>query len=705
MTDAEPSNPYAGSRQSGRTADYTQGRQRPWLAPAGVGAAALAVFLLTLAPTVAAEDSGELIAAAWHFGIPHPPGYLLWTILCGAFLHAFAVGAVAFRANLFSALCSSAAAVVAYAALREMKLSKPAAASGALVWIWSYWSWSQSVITEVYPLNSLFTAALLWCAMRWRSTGDSRHLLRASLLFGLGMSNHHTLALAALALILWVLFQEPGLLVRWKLVLKSLAAFAVGLLPYVYLPIRAAADPPMNWGNPSNRQRFVAHVTRESYGALGPLAAAEPRSIARFGQQLAYLGNSVVDDMTPWLTGLAALGMVVMARRDRRALVLAALWLLTTGVLYALLANYDFDVVSQWATRVFLIPMMLGIAIPIAFAQECGLDRCRRAFMGYPPLRLAGAVMIAILPPGIQLVSHWRVCNYSNYWYAHDHARNLLACMEPNAIVFPRSDHSAFSLAYLTMVEGWRSDVRIADLYGGGESELLAGRPPDAPGALAAPHIQHEGRPVYFTTKTQWPAVNARLVSAGPLYRWLAPGEPFDRRGLLERCRYRNWDDPSALDSGARYILCEFEFFAGLDALEAGLVGAALERFEKAAALRPLTNELHNNIGSALAEKGRRAEAIPYFENAARIDPRYLTPRRNLAKLYLDQGRTLDAKRLLEEIIRISPDDFWAYRQLGSLHDRWLGERERAMYYWRESLRRNPDQPDLRALLRTQQED
>jgi len=98
--------------------------------PVGVGVAVLALFALTLGPTVTAEDSGELIAAAWHFGIPHPPGYPLWTILCGVFVHLVPLGSVALRANLFSAVCSAGAAVVAYAAIREVGLSPPPAAPG-----------------------------------------------------------------------------------------------------------------------------------------------------------------------------------------------------------------------------------------------------------------------------------------------------------------------------------------------------------------------------------------------------------------------------------------------------------------------------------------------------------------------------------------------------------------------------------------------
>ena len=45
----------------------------PYRAAVGVAAAVLAVYVLTLAPTVTFWDAGEFIAAARTLGIPHPP--------------------------------------------------------------------------------------------------------------------------------------------------------------------------------------------------------------------------------------------------------------------------------------------------------------------------------------------------------------------------------------------------------------------------------------------------------------------------------------------------------------------------------------------------------------------------------------------------------------------------------------------------------
>jgi hypothetical protein len=59
-------------------------------------------YILTLAPTVTFEDSGELITAAYRLGIAHEPGYPLFTML-GKVFSCFPYGNVAWRLNFMSA--------------------------------------------------------------------------------------------------------------------------------------------------------------------------------------------------------------------------------------------------------------------------------------------------------------------------------------------------------------------------------------------------------------------------------------------------------------------------------------------------------------------------------------------------------------------------------------------------------------------------
>lgn len=78
------------------------------------------VYLMTLAPTVYVGDSGELIAASYTLGIPHPPGYPLFTILGKIFITFIPIGSIAYRVNLLSAFFASSTVLLLYFFLNKL---------------------------------------------------------------------------------------------------------------------------------------------------------------------------------------------------------------------------------------------------------------------------------------------------------------------------------------------------------------------------------------------------------------------------------------------------------------------------------------------------------------------------------------------------------------------------------------------------------
>ena len=62
---------------------------------------ALFVNLVYTTSQVTGEDSGELIIAAYTLGIPHPPGYPLWSMLGYLFTYV-PFGSIAWRVHLLS---------------------------------------------------------------------------------------------------------------------------------------------------------------------------------------------------------------------------------------------------------------------------------------------------------------------------------------------------------------------------------------------------------------------------------------------------------------------------------------------------------------------------------------------------------------------------------------------------------------------------
>lgn len=214
-------------------------RRVDWWAFWIVSLISAAVYVFTLAPTLTLEDSGELAVASDWLGVPHPPGYPIWTLVTWFFqwiFHwvtynghpnpAWGVGLAsavsgAFACGLLAILiCRSGADLLRSVpdfkqrlnSQQESRICLAAGISGGLLLAFSPVLWSQSVIVEVYSLNALFQMAILLLIYMWMCRPKSDTLLYiAAFLFGLGLTNHQTLLFLGLALALAVLLKDAGL--------------------------------------------------------------------------------------------------------------------------------------------------------------------------------------------------------------------------------------------------------------------------------------------------------------------------------------------------------------------------------------------------------------------------------------------------------------------------------------------------------------
>ena len=196
-------------------------RRSDWISFGLTFLIALVVYTLTLAPTVTLEDSGELVVASDYLGVPHPPGYPIWSLLTWAFQWIFnkvtyhGYPNPAWAVNFFSAFtgalaCGVLALLVSRSGmdfLRSLKketdalgekteslFCATAGLAAGLLLAFSQGMWSQSVITEVYALNILFQTAVLLFLYRWMVEPENpKPLFIMAFVFGLGLTNHQTL--------------------------------------------------------------------------------------------------------------------------------------------------------------------------------------------------------------------------------------------------------------------------------------------------------------------------------------------------------------------------------------------------------------------------------------------------------------------------------------------------------------------------------
>ena len=128
-------------------------------------------------------------------------------------------------------------------------------------------------------------------------------------MLGLGLGNHLTLLLMlpGAAIWLWAGRRAAGRPLAREL-LAALAAVVVGLAVYAYLPLAAAANPPVNWGDPRRPAQLWALISGQVYRGLIfglPLAYLPGRVAAWSGEALRQFGG-------PWGVILALIGLVAV---------------------------------------------------------------------------------------------------------------------------------------------------------------------------------------------------------------------------------------------------------------------------------------------------------------------------------------------------------------------------------------------------------
>ena len=210
----------------------------------------LAVYIVTLAPNVTLEDSGELITGATKFGVPHPPGYPLWTMAGFVLSHILPIGSLAWRINLLSALIGAVANALLTLLVchsgrwllqrwvpddLQSRLRPMAFYAGILSGLTIGFSdvmWGQAVISAVHgTLNAFFVICVLFAFYLWMlEPAKTNRLIYAVFVFALGLTNHHTLIQVIPAILLATFLLRVG---KFWSVFLSVNLFSLSILIYL----------------------------------------------------------------------------------------------------------------------------------------------------------------------------------------------------------------------------------------------------------------------------------------------------------------------------------------------------------------------------------------------------------------------------------------------------------------------------------------
>lgn len=412
------------------------------------------LYLRTLAPGLTwaydGADGGDLITAAITGGVPHPTGYPTYLLLASVFLR-LPLGSLAYRANLFSSVCMISAAVLIYAIVLKAARSAVLASMAGIAFGTFPLIWSQAIITEVNALHALFITLILYMTVV-----GSEHALKDSakgLLAGLGIGNHVSTILALPLLCMseshapdgdgGSLASDQACIGDIRSLARRAAGLGVGLSLYILVPLRAAGQAPVNWGNAVNWSGFTWLVSGRMYW---------DRLNHFDGNYLwAALGawsHTLVMQLGP--VGLVLIFIALSTLFKRSRLYLATGWL---AVIYSALSILYYSPDSY----VYLIPVLISLSVWIGTAGRWLVDRMPA---NVPLLRpLASAALLGTIV--LRAVLAVPAMDLSAERTAEEFAHKVLESAPQRAILVSYGDESTFALWYFHFAYGERPDLTV----------------------------------------------------------------------------------------------------------------------------------------------------------------------------------------------------------------------------------------------------
>jgi len=163
--------------------------------------------------------------------------------------------------------------------------------------------------------------------------------------------------------------------------------------------------------------------------------------------------------LLPLLAGLA--GIYWQYRRDGKGFSLIVLLFLMTGLAIVTYLNQNPSQPRErdyaYAGSFYAFAIWIGMSVMLMY------ELLRKFMKDYPSAIIPAVVLMAAVPL-IMISQNYDDHDRSDRYTARDIASNYLSSVDENAVLLTYGDNDSFPLWYIQDVEGFRTDVRVANL-------------------------------------------------------------------------------------------------------------------------------------------------------------------------------------------------------------------------------------------------
>lgn len=436
-------------------------------------------FVFFQSQSIFGGDAGDLVSAICVGGIPHPPGYPLYTIL-GRLLLLLPFFTPAWRVSLLSSLPAAGTVTLVFLIIWQLTKSKFASLIGALTLAFNYLFWLYASVPEVFSLNNFFIALLLYLTILIMEKISDKKMFLWFFIAGLSASHHHFSFWFYPVFVLFIYFFNRSYFSKkiFSKVVKYSFFFILGLLPYLYIPIAARSHPIISWDNPVNWENFWHLILRHDYGTFisGELSmrmGLQSRLILVF-DGLLLLARYFT---WPWMIFIVS-GLIFLHRYKQKNFYLI-FFLILNELLFLFYSGFplnETDTLTQGTYIRFLLPGILfgGILLGV------GVFWLIKNMLNFTKSRLTQVLIFAslsIIPLSLCVKNFPKINALKNDFTAENMSKDILLTVLPGGILILEGDIPMFNTQYVNFCLGFNPTVKFFPVLS--HYEQLSKRYPD----------------------------------------------------------------------------------------------------------------------------------------------------------------------------------------------------------------------------------
>lgn len=433
------------------------------------------MYIITLAPSVLQIDAGELATVQITFGIAHPSGYPLFTILGYLFSKLPIFASKIYQMNFLAAIFTASGIFLftmfckdllfsynlKFQATQKNSKDKKAkkiptkemyngtiyfALISALFLGLSKTFWFQSTSVEVYSLHILLLGLNIYTFFYAYSSSNRFPWLIFAFTFALGFLNHLTTFLLIPGFAVLYFWQYKFKKETFIHIIQMLLIFTpLLLIGYSVLYLNSSKNPTLNWGNPSNLENLIRHIKGWQY-QVWLFSSSEV-----FNNNLSKFFSNLSDEFFLPFFILVLSGIYYSIRNYRKIGIFLLITFIST-IIYS--CNYNIhDIDSYFILAYFCFATWSLYGCLFVFNQFNFLTKYLNIFY----------IFVALIIFVEAYNSFGAVNQNDNYAFADYTKAAMNSCNKNSLILTYQWDYLVSPSLYFQNVEHFRKDIIIID--------------------------------------------------------------------------------------------------------------------------------------------------------------------------------------------------------------------------------------------------